>query len=501
MTGVGEVLAAQAAVAARARQRRTAALHRVGARRDPRRPARRARREPARRADALPGGEGAGGALEGRDHALPDDVQALAPAVLPTGCCWRPRRPATTGRPSCATPSSGCRRCEPRPLEHAQRDAGGRGSRPRRGADAGGAALRLAVAAGCPAVALAALAARAAAVGGARGARRAGSRRIPGPHTVEEEQPYPLRLELLPGLVPPPGGELREPLLDEPMSLGAGGPGRVRIDVRFSRRGRRVLEPGRAHDPRPAAAGRARAVRARASRPSCSCFRASSRVLARPRRARAAAGAGPDGGRRARRRCAGAWTARPPSWTSTGCAPTAQGTPAVADPLARGGAQRRDARAPADRRRGLGSAGGARRLRAALGGGARHGGAGGGLAVRAPGAPRRVRAAAARRSPARCSWRRTWPRGRPLHARLAVVAAGARPPAAGARAPRGRGDLGERPRRRARATSCAPPAAGGWLVSPARPAAPARRWRSRWPAAAAGGWAAPAVGARPGAAA
>ncbi len=68
--------------------------------------------------------------------------------------------------------------------------------------------------------------------------------RAPGPHTVEEEQPYPLRLELRAGVLPPPGGELTDPLLRAPIVLGFGAPRRVRVDVRFGRRGRRVLEPG-----------------------------------------------------------------------------------------------------------------------------------------------------------------------------------------------------------------------------------------------------------------
>ena len=68
--------------------------------------------------------------------------------------------------------------------------------------------------------------------------------RTPGPHTVEEDQPYPLRLELRAGVLPPPGGELTDPLLREPIVLGFGAPRRLRVDVRFSRRGRRVLEPG-----------------------------------------------------------------------------------------------------------------------------------------------------------------------------------------------------------------------------------------------------------------
>ena len=72
----------------------------------------------------------------------------------------------------------------------------------------------------------------------------AGIDRRPGPATIEEEQPYPLHIELRPGLLPPPGGELREPLLDAPIPLGGRSAGKVRIDVRFARRGKRVLEPG-----------------------------------------------------------------------------------------------------------------------------------------------------------------------------------------------------------------------------------------------------------------
>jgi uncharacterized protein (DUF58 family) len=75
-------------------------------------------------------------------------------------------------------------------------------------------------------------------------ARGAGISRAPGPHTVVEEQPYPLRLELRAGLLPPPGGELDDPLLERPIRIGPGASRRVRIDVRFARRGRRTLEPG-----------------------------------------------------------------------------------------------------------------------------------------------------------------------------------------------------------------------------------------------------------------
>jgi uncharacterized protein (DUF58 family) len=75
--------------------------------------------------------------------------------------------------------------------------------------------------------------------------------REPGPHTVVEEEPYPLRIEVLTGLAPAPGGELIEPLLGWPISVAGRWSRRVRVNVRFGRRGRRVLEPGRLviHDP------------------------------------------------------------------------------------------------------------------------------------------------------------------------------------------------------------------------------------------------------------
>ena len=73
----------------------------------------------------------------------------------------------------------------------------------------------------------------------------AGIERTPGPHTIEEDQPWPLVLDVRRGLAPPPGGELREPLLGRPLPAGLGAPPRVRVDVRFERRGRRRLEPAR----------------------------------------------------------------------------------------------------------------------------------------------------------------------------------------------------------------------------------------------------------------
>jgi uncharacterized protein (DUF58 family) len=63
-------------------------------------------------------------------------------------------------------------------------------------------------------------------------------------HTVVEEQPYPLRVELHAGLISPPGGELLEPLLDHPVPIAGRSERRLRIQVRFARRGRRTLAPG-----------------------------------------------------------------------------------------------------------------------------------------------------------------------------------------------------------------------------------------------------------------
>ena len=62
---------------------------------------------------------------------------------------------------------------------------------------------------------------------------------------IEEEEPLPVRLELRRGVLPPPGGEVVEPLLDHPLPAFGQGTRRVRIEVRFARRGRRWLEPTR----------------------------------------------------------------------------------------------------------------------------------------------------------------------------------------------------------------------------------------------------------------
>jgi len=75
--------------------------------------------------------------------------------------------------------------------------------------------------------------------------RGAGVRRDAGPAVIEEEEPYPVRLSLQRGLVPPPGGDVVEPLLNRPIALRKTTPQRIRIDIRFARRGRRTLAPAR----------------------------------------------------------------------------------------------------------------------------------------------------------------------------------------------------------------------------------------------------------------
>ena len=73
----------------------------------------------------------------------------------------------------------------------------------------------------------------------------------PGPPRVEEGRPYPLRVTVHTGLLPAPGGELETELLEEPVSLAWMSARRLRIDVQFARRGRRLIEPPSftIHDP------------------------------------------------------------------------------------------------------------------------------------------------------------------------------------------------------------------------------------------------------------
>jgi uncharacterized protein (DUF58 family) len=74
-------------------------------------------------------------------------------------------------------------------------------------------------------------------------ARRVAIERLPGPPSVVEQEPYPLRVRIRAGFPRPPAGWLADPLLPEPRRLPAGVGGELRTEVRFPRRGRLRLEP------------------------------------------------------------------------------------------------------------------------------------------------------------------------------------------------------------------------------------------------------------------
>jgi uncharacterized protein (DUF58 family) len=74
--------------------------------------------------------------------------------------------------------------------------------------------------------------------------------RLPGPPTIEEGARWPMRIVVATGWVPPPGGEVIDPLVKQPirlaqMTTGRDGLRRVRLDIRFGRRGRRMIGSGR----------------------------------------------------------------------------------------------------------------------------------------------------------------------------------------------------------------------------------------------------------------
>ena len=328
VTGVGEVLAAQAGVAVRARQRRPAPLHRRHPRGHPRGPAHRAGREPPRRPAAVSRRQGAGRAGGSRPRPARRRPGAGAGrAAAPAAARARGRR-ATIARPWCATRSTRCPRCDagPRPPGQMRRAAGA--------ASLGLAFVAAAVTFDTASLYLPAVALLVLSVGAAAWVRLAalgaGIRRIPGPHTVEEGKPYPLRLEVKAGVLPPPGGELTDPLLEEPVRIGGLSSRRVRMDVRFERRGPVGARARHADDPRSAGARRARGARLR-RRPAPGGARASARGApaqrGRPRLRRQRRGA--EGARAAARarRFADACTARPRSSISTACAPTARARP------------------------------------------------------------------------------------------------------------------------------------------------------------------------------
>jgi uncharacterized protein (DUF58 family) len=76
-------------------------------------------------------------------------------------------------------------------------------------------------------------------------ARGAGVTRRVDARAVEEERSLPVHLEVERGLLPPPGGAVVEPLLAHPLPALGQSARRVRVEVRFTRRGRRWLEPTR----------------------------------------------------------------------------------------------------------------------------------------------------------------------------------------------------------------------------------------------------------------
>lgn len=77
--------------------------------------------------------------------------------------------------------------------------------------------------------------------------RVARPRALPGPATVEEGGPYPLRIRLDPRRPPLPGGELAHPALAAPVQIGAGGSGEHVAELRFELWGRRVVEAATLH--------------------------------------------------------------------------------------------------------------------------------------------------------------------------------------------------------------------------------------------------------------
>jgi uncharacterized protein (DUF58 family) len=69
--------------------------------------------------------------------------------------------------------------------------------------------------------------------------------RASAPARVVEGEPYPLRIAATGARVPPPGGELGDPVLARPVPIGPRWRSRHSADVRLSGRGRRRLAPAR----------------------------------------------------------------------------------------------------------------------------------------------------------------------------------------------------------------------------------------------------------------
>ena len=176
--------------------------------------------------------------LDGRDHALPDDVQALAPAVLVA--------------PDHAGARGGGRRARAGHRRRRRRDAGALGAPAVRSAlGCAALGLLLLVVAGTfdaePLYVTGAALTLLGVVAGAwiaLGAWGATITRTIGERSVVEEQPLPVLIEATRGRLPLPPGWIDEPLLPEPVRITAGrSRARVRAEITFGRRGRRVLAP------------------------------------------------------------------------------------------------------------------------------------------------------------------------------------------------------------------------------------------------------------------
>src|SRR4051794_10473434 len=70
-------------------------------------------------------------------------------------------------------------------------------------------------------------------------------RREPGPGRLEESEAFPLQIVLRGTLLPPPGGELIEPLLDRSVAVGPRWDRTLTRDVWLEHPGRRRLPPAR----------------------------------------------------------------------------------------------------------------------------------------------------------------------------------------------------------------------------------------------------------------
>lgn len=64
----------------------------------------------------------------------------------------------------------------------------------------------------------------------------------PGPNRIVEGDGYPLSLAIDRGPIPPPGGEVRHPLLSAPLRIGSFRPSAVDLEIKMPRRGRHILD-------------------------------------------------------------------------------------------------------------------------------------------------------------------------------------------------------------------------------------------------------------------